>query len=77
VVHPAYSPDAAPSGFLLYSLLRREIARFIARSPEDVLPEIRRIFEDIPKETLTAAYNNCISALKWTTERNGEYYHID
>jgi hypothetical protein len=41
-------------------------------SPEDVLSEIRRIFEGVPKEALTAVYKTWISMVEWTTELKGE-----
>jgi hypothetical protein len=41
---------------------------FTANSPADILSEIRRIFQEISKETLMAAYD------EWITEHKGEDY---
>jgi hypothetical protein len=60
VVHPAYSPDAAPSDFLLFCYLNGEMVGFTASSPADILSEILRIFQEISKETLVAVYDEWI-----------------
>jgi hypothetical protein len=52
------------------------MAGFTANSPADILSEIRRIFQEIPKETLIAVYDEWITRLEWITEHKGEYYHI-
>jgi hypothetical protein len=49
IVHPDYSPDAAPSDFLLFGCLKGEMASFMANSAADILSEIRRIFQEAPK----------------------------
>jgi hypothetical protein len=36
-VHPAYSPDAAPSDFFLFGYLKDEMAGFTPNSPGDIL----------------------------------------
>jgi hypothetical protein len=46
-------------------------------SPEDILFEIHWIFEEIPKETLTAVYSVGIIRLELITGHKGESYHID
>jgi hypothetical protein len=46
-------------------------------SPEDILFEIHRIFEEIPKETLTAIYSVGMTRLELITGYKGEAYHID
>jgi hypothetical protein len=56
-VHPVYSPDAAPSHFLLFGYLKDEMAGFIMNSSADIFSEIRRIFHKISKETLIAVYD--------------------
>jgi hypothetical protein len=76
-VHPAYSPDVAPSDFFLFGRLKREMAGFTASSPENILAEIPRIFGEIPKETLAAVCNEWITRLEWINERQGEYYQSD
>jgi hypothetical protein len=67
-VHPAYSPDAAPSDFFEFGYLKSEMAGFTANSPADIFSEIHRIFQEISKETLSAVYDKCITRLEWTTE---------
>jgi hypothetical protein len=57
VVRPAYSRDAAPSNFFMFGHLKGEMAGFSANSLADSLSEIRRIFQDISKESLAAVYD--------------------
>jgi hypothetical protein len=54
-----------------------EMAGFTANSPADILSEIRRIFQEISKETLVAGYDEWIIRLEWITEHTGEYYHTE
>jgi hypothetical protein len=56
-VHPSHSPDFAPSDFFLFGHLKGQMAGFTANSPADILSEIRRNFQEIPKETLVAVYD--------------------
>jgi hypothetical protein len=47
---------------------------FTANSPADILSEIRRIFQEMSKETLVAVYDEWITRLEWIAEHKGEYY---
>jgi hypothetical protein len=76
-VHPAYSPDTAPSDVSPFDGLKGEMADFIANSPTDTLSEIGRIFQEISRETLVAAYDEWITRLKWVIEHKGEYYYTE
>jgi transposase len=76
VVHLAYSPDVAPSNFFLFGHLKGDMVGFTSNSPADILSEIHRPFQEIPKETLVAVYDEWITRLEWITEHKGEYYHI-
>jgi hypothetical protein len=51
VVHPAYSPDTAPSDFFLFGYLKGEMAGFPANSPAYILSEIRQTFQEISKRS--------------------------
>jgi hypothetical protein len=64
VAHSAYSPDAAPRDFFLFG----KTAGFTANSPTDILSEIRRIFQEISKETLVAVHDEWIMRLEWITK---------
>jgi hypothetical protein len=61
----------------LFGYIKGEMAGFTADSPADVLSEIRQIFEEISKGSLTAVYDKWIARLEWITERKGEYYHTE
>jgi histone-lysine N-methyltransferase SETMAR len=77
IVHPAYSPDAAPSDFFLFGNQKGEMADFTANSLTDFISEIRRIFQEISKETLVAVHGEWITRLEWITEHKGEYHHTE
>jgi hypothetical protein len=49
------------------------MAGFTANSPADIFSEIRRIFQEISKETILAVYGEWITRLKWITEHKGEF----
>jgi hypothetical protein len=56
-VHPDCSPDTALGDFFLFGHLKREMAGLTANSPADILSEIRRIFQEISRETAVAVYD--------------------
>jgi hypothetical protein len=60
----------------LFDYLKDEMAGFTANSPADILSEIRWIFQEIPKETLVAVYDEWMTWLEWMTEHKREYYYI-
>jgi hypothetical protein len=64
VVHPAYCPERADSEFFLFGHLKLEMVGFQGSSVEAILSEIRQIPETIPRETLTAVYNQWITRLE-------------
>jgi hypothetical protein len=64
VVYPAYSADAALCDFFLFGYLKGEMADFTVDSPADILSEIRRIFQEISKETLVAVYDEWVTRLE-------------
>jgi hypothetical protein len=64
LTHPIYSADVASSDFLLFGHLEREMAGFTASCQEDTLSEIRAIFEEVPKGTLSAVYNQWITRVE-------------
>jgi hypothetical protein len=61
----------------LFGDLKGEMADLTAKSPTDILSEIRQIFQEISKETLVAVYDEWTTRLEWITQRKGEYYHME
>jgi hypothetical protein len=51
VVHPAYSPDVAPSDFFLFGCLKRGMAGFTAGSLEDILSRSTRSSQKSRKDS--------------------------
>jgi hypothetical protein len=56
VQHPAYNPYMALSTFFLFGHIKSKLPGLAMRSREDLICEIRRIFEEIPKVTLISVY---------------------
>jgi hypothetical protein len=74
VTRRSYSPNAASTDFL-FSHLKCEMAMSTAISPENIIFEIRRIFEEIPWETLNTICNECIPWLERITQHKEECCH--
>jgi hypothetical protein len=64
VADPAYSLVSAPSDFFLFGDLKGKMARFTTSSAEDILSEIRRIFDESPREIVTVVYDGWITRLE-------------
>jgi hypothetical protein len=77
VVHPVSSPDAALTDLFLFGYLKGEMAGFTANSRPDILSEIRRIFQEISKETLVAVYNKWTTRPEWITAHKVEYHYME
>jgi hypothetical protein len=67
VVHPADPRDAIPNDFFFFGYLKSEMASFTANSPADILSEIRRIFQEVSRETLVTVYDDWITEPEWIT----------
>jgi hypothetical protein len=55
VWHPASSPDLAPNNFFLFGYVKSKLPDLAIRSREDLICEIRLIFDEILKVTLIPA----------------------
>jgi hypothetical protein len=56
VPHSDDDPDLTSSEFFLFGHIKSKLLNFAIRSREDLIYEIRRIFEEIPKATLISVY---------------------
>jgi hypothetical protein len=72
--HPSYSPDIAPSDFLLFADLKRELRGFRFRISEDVLVEMRKLVGEISPETLLDAFHNWIACCESLIASDGNYF---
>jgi hypothetical protein len=57
VAHRARFPDGSPGDLFLFGHLKREMGGSTMSSAKDILSQILRIFERIPRETFTVVYN--------------------
>jgi hypothetical protein len=64
VRYPNYSPDLVASDFFLFGYMKSELLGFAIWNREDLIYEIRRIFEEIPKVTFISVYASWMKRLK-------------
>jgi hypothetical protein len=70
--HLPYSPDLAPSDFLLFGYVKRKLMGYHAESPSELLNRIRVILSEIPRETLNAVFLESMERLQKCIDTNGE-----
>jgi hypothetical protein len=58
-----------PANFFLFCHLKGEMAGFTANSSAGILSEIRRIFQEIPKDTFVTVYDEWTTRFDWITEQ--------
>jgi hypothetical protein len=54
--HPAYSPDLAPSDFVLFGYGKGKLMGYRAETPSELFVCIHVILAEIPLETLNAVF---------------------
>jgi histone-lysine N-methyltransferase SETMAR len=72
--HPPYSPDLAPSDFVLFGYVKYviEIAEF--PSEETLLVAIQRALSDLTGDTLKAVFAKWVERLNCLALKEGHYY---
>jgi hypothetical protein len=71
--HPLYSPDLAPSDFLLFGDVKGKLKEYRAETPSELLVRIRVILAEIPRETLNAVFLEWMERLQKCVQVDGEY----
>jgi transposase len=56
--HPPYSPDLAPSDFLLFGCVKERLKGMVFPSSEELLDAIGELVTGIKPETLTAVFRH-------------------
>jgi hypothetical protein len=69
----AYSPDLAPSNFLLFGCIKEKLVGYRAETPFKLLVCIRVILAEIPWETLNAVFLELMERLQKCVRVDGEY----
>jgi hypothetical protein len=59
-----YSPDLAPSDFLLFGYVKRKLMGYRAESESELLVHIDVIFADIPRDVLNAVFLEWMNRLQ-------------
>jgi histone-lysine N-methyltransferase SETMAR len=72
--HPPYSPDIAPSDFLLFGHVKHCLQRMGFASHEEVFTAIGEIVTDIPKEILHLVFDHWMERLEWVSQHKGDYH---
>jgi hypothetical protein len=75
VPHLAYTSDIAPNDFFLFVSVKSKLPDLTTQSMEDIICEIWRLFEEIPKVTFIFVYALCVQRFKWVIQNGGDYFH--
>lgn len=70
---PAYSPDIAPSDFFLFGYLKNKLQGEHFDSVDSLYESVIEIFNEIPKTTLQATFQEWERRLDEIIQNNGEY----
>jgi hypothetical protein len=54
--HPLYSPDLAPSDFLLFGNVKRQLSGCCFDGADDILPAVHRILDGYDRSTLISVF---------------------
>jgi hypothetical protein len=68
-----YSPDLAPSDFILFDYVKGKLMGYRAETPSELLVRIRVILAEIPRETLNTVFLECMERLQKWVQVDGEY----
>jgi histone-lysine N-methyltransferase SETMAR len=72
--HPPYSPDLAPSDFILFGHVKHVFEGAEFPSEETLLVAIQRVLSDLTGDTLRAVFANWVERIKSVTLNEGHYY---
>jgi histone-lysine N-methyltransferase SETMAR len=72
--HPRYSPDLAPSDFLLFGYVKEHLKGMVFPSYHELLDAIGEVAPGIESETLTAVSEHWMKRSEWVSKNNGDYY---
>jgi len=71
--HPPYSPDLAPSDFYLFGMVKAKLAGRGFGTKDEILEEIRKIVDSVPKSELISVMNEWKRRLHAVSETDGGY----
>jgi transposase len=74
IPHPPYSPDLAPSDFFLFGYLKERMKGRKSSTPEELLENIKKEIEAIPRATKIRVFDDWIHRLETVIASGGEYY---
>jgi hypothetical protein len=72
--HPAYSPDLAPSDFVLFGYLKEQLTDYDCTTRDELKQAIIEIFNGIADDVLVSVFASWMTRLRWVIEHHGEYY---
>jgi hypothetical protein len=75
VPHPDYRLNLAPNYFFSFGDMKSKLSCLAIRSRENLICEIRRIFEEIPKAIFIPVYASWIKWFKLVIKNDGDYFH--
>jgi histone-lysine N-methyltransferase SETMAR len=75
--HPPYSPDLAPSAFLLFGYLKEKMLGRAFESAEALLDWIREEFESIHPDVLERVFESWITRVEKCIQHEGAFFSED
>jgi hypothetical protein len=72
--HPNYSSDLPKSEFWLFGRIKIELGGHSFAEPEELLECVRKYFEGIRADELTASFAGRIDRVRWVIIHHGQYY---
>jgi hypothetical protein len=73
--HPAYSPDLAPSNFILVGYIKVKSSDYGGGSREDLLKVITEIFTGVDPDVLLSVFESRVNRVKWASQARGDVLH--
>ena len=72
---PAYSPDLAPSDFLLFVYVKTQLRGYSFRDRVELESKIVEILNPISEKFFRSVFEEWLHRCLWVFEHNGAYYH--
>lgn len=74
VTHPTYSPDLAPSDFLLFPKIKKSMCAKRFPDANAAVAEFQRMFEDLPKMEFIAWFEKWFQRMNTCIMAKGEHF---
>ncbi|GFO03922.1 histone-lysine N-methyltransferase SETMAR [Plakobranchus ocellatus] len=73
LLHPAHSPDLAPSDFYLFGPLKRHLGGMAFETEDDLISELRNWFDNLDVDFFRVGINLLLSRWQKCIDLHGDY----